>query len=60
MQEWEVSQILLHKSGGSGGRKNYLVAYIGNDKSKDFWLTESELQNALKILNDYRVSHGLS
>ena len=49
-QEWEVSGILRHK--GSGASRKYLVAYAGYNESKAFWLLESELHNALEILND--------
>ena len=57
-QEWEVSGIVRHKS--SGSRRKYLVAYAGYDKSEGCWLPESELHNALEILNNYKVSHGFN
>ena len=57
-QEWEVSGILWHKR--SGGKRKYLVAYAGYDEYEACWLPESELYNALEILNDYKVSHGLN
>ena len=49
-QKWEVSRILWHK--GLGARRKYLVAYVGYDKSEACSLLDSELHNALEILND--------
>ena len=49
-------EYLRHK--GSGGRNKYLVVYSGYNKSEACWLTESKLDNALEILNDYKVFHG--
>ena len=38
----------------------YMVAYSGYNESKASWLSESEISNALKILNNQKVSNGLS
>ena len=57
-QKWDIGGILRHK--GSGRRRKYLVAYSGYDKSKAFWLPESDLYNALEIFNHYKVLHGLN
>ena len=57
-QEWEVSGILQHKK--PGARRNYLVAYSEYNESKAYWLLESELCNALDILNNYKVFHSLN
>ena len=57
-QEWEASGILPHK--GSGGRRKYLVAYSGYNKSEACWLPEIVFYSALGILNDYKVCHGLT
>ena len=57
-QEWEVGGIFRHK--GSGKRRKNLVAYSLYNESKVCWLPESKLCNALGILNDYIVSHGLT
>ena len=56
-QECKVSGILLHK--GSGGRRKCLVVYSVYNEPKARWLPESERCNALEILNNYKVSHGL-
>ena len=40
--------------------KKQLVVYSGYNESEACWLLESELHNALEILNDYKVSHGLT
>ena len=58
MQEWEVSGILHHKE--PGGRRKYLVAYAGYNEYVAYWLLENRLSHALEILNDYKVSHGLT
>ena len=55
-QKWEVSGVLQHK--GSVVERKYLIVYSGCDKSKAFWLPKSDLSRALKIMNDYKVSHG--
>ena len=57
-QEWEFSRILRCK--GLGKRRKFLVACSGYNECEAFWLLESKLCNALEILNDYKVSHGLS
>ena len=36
-----------------------MVAYSGYNESKAYCLPESEICNALEILNDYKVCHGL-
>ena len=51
-------EIFWHK--GSGGRRKYLVAYSGYNKSEACWLPEIEFYSALGILNDYKVCHGLT
>ena len=56
-QKWEVSRILWHK--GLARRRKYLVVYSGYSKSKAFFLLESEFSHDLKIMNNYKVSHGL-
>ena len=57
-QEWEVSGVLWQKR--SRAIKKYLLAYSGCNESEAYWLPESELCNALDILNDNKVSHGLN
>ena len=42
-----------------GGRK-YLVAYSGYSESKACWLLENKVHNALEIIYNYKVSHGLN
>ena len=49
---------LWHK--GLGARRKYQVAYSEYNESEAFWLPESKLSNALEILNNYKVSHGLN
>ena len=38
---------------------NYMVAYSGYSEYKACWLPESEVCNALEILNNYKVSQGV-
>ena len=57
-QEWEVSGILRHK--GSSAKRKYLVAYAELNDSEAFRQPESKLFNALAILSDLKVSHGLN
>ena len=62
-QKWEVNRILRYK--GSGRRSKYLVAYSEYNEFEACWLPESKFTmittyNALEVLNDYRVSRGLT
>ena len=57
-QEWKVIGILQHK--GPGAKRKYLIAYSGYGKSRAFWVPESELFNALDIIYNSKVSHGLN
>ena len=50
--------VLWHK--GSGERRKYLVNYSGYDEYKACWFPKSYLSNALEIIYDYKVSHGLT
>ena len=56
-QEYEIERILSHKK--TRNRMLYQVRWRGYDAMEDSWLGEEDLANAIDLMQDYQLRHGI-